>query len=259
MSDDFYIGWQDSAPRSIAAFTKWRALALLALVAGLGLLVGSSQPPSANSRFEFGTVRTFEGRIELNPYPMLLVVRPGVIAPESAAESRWLLTVFGKAGAESRVGHLAGHRVRLDGTLIDRDGVTMVEIADSTVEDLGLDTGTAATSREAESGEIVTLRGEIVDSKCYLGVMKPGHLKTHRACAVRCISGGVPPVLLVRDGEGRATYYLLTDERGGSVNMRVLDLVAEPVEITGRIVELAGEGPRLLRADPATYRRVESP
>ena len=28
---------------------------------------------------------------------------------------------------------------------------------------------------------------------CFLGVMKPGRSKPHRACAVRCISGGIPP------------------------------------------------------------------
>jgi hypothetical protein len=43
------------------------------------------------------------------------------------------------------------------------------------------------------------LRGEIVDTKCYLGVMTPGEDKVHRGCAVRCISRGVPPAFLVRD------------------------------------------------------------
>ena len=37
----------------------------------------------------------------------------------------------------------------------------------------------------------VTLTGEIVDSKCFLGVMNPGNLKPHKACAIRCISGGI--------------------------------------------------------------------
>jgi hypothetical protein len=49
-----------------------------------------------------------------------------------------------------------------------------------------------------------TLIGEIVDSKCYLGVMNPGALIPHRACAIRCISGGIPPVLLVRQSDRSA-------------------------------------------------------
>ena len=45
---------------------------------------------------------------------------------------------------------------------------------------------------------VATLRGEIVDSKCYLGAMKPGDQKTHKACATLCIRGGIPPVLVER-------------------------------------------------------------
>ena len=100
-----------------------------------------------------------------------------------------------------------------------------------------------------------TLVGEIVDSKCFLGVMNPGALTPHRACAIRCISGGIPPVLLVRQTNGPALYLLLVSRDGKPVNKQVLNLVAEPVEITGE-VESQGEL-LILRADPATYRRVE--
>ena len=99
-----------------------------------------------------------------------------------------------------------------------------------------------------------TLIGEIVDSKCFLGVMNPGQLTPHRACAIRCISGGCPPVLLVRQKEGPAVYLLLVSAEGKPVNKQVLDMVAEPLEITGE-VERQGEL-LILRADPATYRRL---
>jgi hypothetical protein len=99
-----------------------------------------------------------------------------------------------------------------------------------------------------------TFRGEIVDSKCWMGVMNPGVLTPHRACAVRCISGGIPPMLLVRRENAPPLNLLLTDEAGKPVNDRVLDLVAEPVEITGEVVR---DGELLtLRADPSAYRRI---
>ena len=101
-----------------------------------------------------------------------------------------------------------------------------------------------------------TLAGEIVDSKCFLGVMKPGELKTHRACATRCISGGVPPVLLVRKRDGTALYLVLIATDGGAVNDRVLDLVAEPVEITGEVLRYGDL--LVLRSDPETYERFAS-
>ena len=99
-----------------------------------------------------------------------------------------------------------------------------------------------------------TLVGEIVDSKCYLGVMNPGQLLPHRACAILCISGGIPPVLLVRQKIGPAIYLLLVSADGQPVNQQVLDLVAEPVQITGE-VERQGDW-LILRADPARYQRV---
>jgi len=71
---------------------------------------------------------------------------------------------------------------------------------------------------------------------------------------VRCISGGIPPVLLVRDTAGRATYLMLVGPEGRMVNKEVLDLVAEPVEITGTLArqhELL-----VLRADPLDIQRL---
>jgi hypothetical protein len=84
--------------------------------------------------------------------------------------------------------------------------------------------------------------------------MNPGALLPHRACAIRCISGGIPPVLLVRQSDGPPLYLLLVSRDGKPVNKQVLNLVAEPVEITGE-VERQGEL-LILRADPATYQRV---
>jgi hypothetical protein len=93
-----------------------------------------------------------------------------------------------------------------------------------------------------------------VDSKCFLGVMNPGNLTPHRACAIRCISGGIPPVLLVRQADGPALYFLLVGARDEPVNRQVLDIVAEPVQISGSV---SRQGDLLiLRADPATYRRL---
>ena len=61
-------------------------------------------------------------------------------------------------------------------------------------------------------------------------------------------------MLLVRQPKGPALYFLLVSPDGKPVNKQVLDMVAEPVEITGQ-VERQGDL-LILRADPATYRRV---
>ena len=145
-----------------------------------------------------------------------------------------------------------GKNVSLQGTLIYRGNQTMVEALPDSIKAID---GAQRTDTPYQSLGRQTLVGEIVDSKCFLGVMNPGQLTPHRACAIRCISGGVPPVLLVRQKDGSAIYLLLVSADGKPVNKQVLDLVAEPVEITGE-VERQGEL-LILRADPSTYQRTK--
>lgn len=87
-----------------------------------------------------------------------------------------------------------------------------------------------------------------------LGIMKLGRGQAHRACATLCIRGGIPPVLRVETRSGEHRHLLLTDYDGGAVNDRVLDLVALPVEVTGRVLR---DGDLLiLETDPSTIRRL---
>lgn len=249
--DEFYIGYASGNTPGLSAFNKRLALFALLGVLVIGGLLITSMGQFSNAVFEFGVEREFEGTLAEGNVPILDVERPGT--PLRAAEnSSYLLVAFGKFGAHELVAGLQGHRVKLRGSLIYRDNQTMIEVIEDSVEDLG----EASTTNLAESDEgRQTLLGEIVDSKCFLGVMKPGNLKPHRACAVRCISGGVPPVLLVRGEGGLASYYLLLNENGESVNRDVLDIVAEPLRIEGRVVRRGAL--RFLYADPATYTPVE--
>src|SRR5437870_13626118 len=95
-----------------------------------------------------------------------------------------------------------------------------------------------AASRSTIALGPVTLRGEIVDSKCYLGVMNPGSGKVHRDCAVRCISGGIPPVFATNDFNGSPAILLLTDLHQKPLPKETfLKLVAQPVRIHGSVVK----------------------
>jgi hypothetical protein len=58
----------------------------------------------------------------------------------------------------------------------------------------------------------------------------------------------------VRPKTGPPLCFLLVSSDGRVVNKQVLDMVAEPVEITGE-VERQGEL-LVLRSDPQTFRRV---
>ena len=250
MTDDFYIGYLPTTSPRLAAYVRRTVLLLVVAFVGVAALLVTSMGGFSNSVYEWGVEREFEGVISERPVPTLIVERPGV-ALEAPDTSSYLLVAVGKFGASGEVAGLHGHRVRLTGTLIYRDDQTMVELVAGSIEDLGDGASVLSQATDVDLG-IQTLTGEIVDSKCFLGVMKPGNLKPHRACAIRCISGGIPPVLLVRDDEGSASYYLLVSADGNAVNADVLDRVAEPVRIEGRVVRRGARS--FLYADPATYR-----
>src|SRR5262249_8018095 len=84
---------------------------------------------------------------------------------------------------------------------------------------------------------IQKIKGEIVDPKCYFGVMKPGEGKPHRDCAIRCILGGIPPVFHVQNESGDNNYYLIVGPHAEKMNVAVQNYVAEPAEITARVVK----------------------
>jgi hypothetical protein len=210
------------------------ALAIGAPLVAAALALGTG--PFAPSSFEFGTERDFAGRIEARPYPVLVAhgSEDGVPFVEL---TRIALVAPGKHGADPLVTAFDGRRVKLRGTRIHREGQTMVEVVPGSIvpdDPAGRNESLPPASRITDLGE-TTVSGEIVDSKCFLGVMNPGNLEVHRACAIRCISGGIPPMLYARDASGREAHLLLVSAEGKPVNREVLDLVARPVRITGRL------------------------
>jgi len=249
--NEFYIGWQARAPRGIGAHVRKAVVVMLFLALAGAVVLALAQRTIGVAVFEWGTLKTFSGTLKSQPYPHLLVQRPG----RGGGQSAYYLVAPFKFGLDAKsVQALDGKQVTLKGTLIYRGNQTMIEARPESIISVS-----AEPKRPAESNVIVfgrqTLVGEIVDSKCYLGVMNPGRLTLHRACAVRCISGGIPPVLLVRQDAGPPLYFLLVSSDGRPVNKQVLDMVAEPVEITGEVFRQGDLS--ILRADPSTYKRIE--
>ena len=254
MSDEFYIGWESKAAPGIGKTVRRAVIIVLLLGLLAPVALALAQRLIGASVFEWGTLKNFSGVFCATPYPHLLVSRPGEVGSEVHFSTYYLVAPW-KFGLDPKaVAGFDGEPVTLKGTLIYRGDQTMVETRAEWIM-----TSTNAQQRARSEAPYQrlgrqTLMGEIVDSKCFLGVMNPGQLTPHRACAIRCISGGVPPVLLVRQKEGPAIYLLLVSAEGKPVNKQVLDLVAEPVEITGD-VERQGQL-LILRADPLTYKRV---
>lgn len=254
MNDEFYIGWEKKAAPGIGGAVRRVVVIVFILALVVPVVVAVSQRMIGASVFEWGTLKTVSGVFEAKPYPHLLVPRPGNTAGQAPFSAYYLVMTWKFGLHPESVTAFDGKSVAIKGTLIYRENQTMIEtkpewIVVSTNEDRH-----ALSDVPYLSFSKRTLVGEIVDSKCYLGVMNPGQLATHRGCAIRCISGGCPPIFVVRQKAGPAAYFLLVSADGKPVNQQVLDMVAEPVEITG---EIARQGDLfILRADPKTYRRV---
>lgn len=240
-NEEFYIGYQPQMPSRLTLFVRRVVVALLltGTLTAVVLVFGQHRFPAAF--FEFGQERQFEGTLSLQPYPALI----------TGQQTRYTLVGTGKHGAGQELSGFDHQQVRLRGTLIYRDRLTMIEVTPGSVVAVK---AAPASPAAIEDFGTQTLTGEIVDSKCWAGVMNPGNTKVHRECAVRCISGGIPPMLIVHDAAGRTAALLLVSASGQPVNQDVLDFVAEPVTLTGQVVK---EGSQLfLRADPQTIRRM---
>ena len=202
MNDEFYIGYDTEMPVQLAVRIRRVASGLVALALVMPAVLVLTEDRFGPGRFEYGRVKTFSGRLVEFPYPAL-------IADDVAGANReyWLVGP-GKHGAEDVVRGRDGQRVRLSGSLIERDDDAMIEIVP---DSLAL-SGTRDTSIELlRSLGTVVVEGEIVDSKCHLGVMKPGEGPTHRDCAVRCLLGRIPPMFVAHDRPELGRVPLVSD------------------------------------------------
>lgn len=215
-------------------------LTVALLIAGSALvaaILAVSQRPFAQSAFEFGNYRTYSGVIRETPYPLL-----------ETADSRYLLVNPGKHGL-GQAG-LDGRHASLEGSRIWRGSDQMLELKPDTLRF----TGALAPPPERQVIGRVHLAGEVVDSKCFLGVMNPGEGKVHRSCAARCISGGVPPMLAVHTDQGIRTV-LLASEDGKPLTRELVPFAGETVHVDGLLERLAGQ--EVLRANVNAYCRLE--
>jgi RNase P/RNase MRP subunit p29 len=233
MKDDFYIGYEALMPASLAGRIRVTAVAVIVLALVVSGVLVFAQGRFATATFEYGQTRTFEGRLVEYPYPALLVAEP-----TGASRFYWLVGA-GKHGAFALVTGRDGQMVRVSGSLIERDQDRMIEVP-SREAIIALDSQMLPLAPLRSLGRVV-VRGEIVDSKCHLGVMKPGEGATHRDCAVRCLLGRVTPMFAPSRHDARVGRLALVDADGQPITESLETIVGRPVEIRG---ELLVRGPQ---------------
>lgn len=260
MRDDpeFYVGWEEAAPLGISRWVKRVSALAVFLALVLGGVLAFCQRTIEVARFEWGTPRRLTGVLRTHPVPHLEVSRPGRVGTNDSSSAYLLVKPFKFGFEPGALAGFEGKRVELEGTRIYRDGQTLLEVVDGTIRAQEREEDREEEGREGARGPVrlgtQTLVGEIVDSKCHVGVMNPGNRATHRACAIRCLSGGVPPVLVTRGDGNELGHLVIVGRDGRALNREILDLVAEPVEVTG-VVERWG-ALQVLRADRSDFRRL---
>jgi nitrite reductase/ring-hydroxylating ferredoxin subunit len=248
-TDEFFVGYLPVPPR-LARFARGVAIAIVVAFGAMAALLASAQRPLGKGEFDFAVESTWRGLLTTSPVPGIWPQGDSAGAATPLTGVFFPLVGEGKHGAPEVMLAAAHQLVELRGHRIERFGQQMVETTGVLPASVA---SPPATPAPVSLGR-ARLRGEIVDSKCYYGVMKPAAGKSHRDCAVRCISGGAPPAFVVRSPDERVVVLLLVGADGASIARDVLDLVAEPVEIDG---EVSRVGDRLvLAADPASIRRI---
>jgi len=250
LDDEMFIGWM-KAPVVDRRFLLAAMPLTLAATTGLGWLVASDLGDPGAGRWEQATTHVVEGVLGAKPYPMIRVADAS--APHGVRSV--LIVAQGKCTSGLKLAEMDGRLVRASGVLIERKRRRMLEVPLSVGRWLEPLDGVGAVGAPAvESLGRARLAGQIMDSKCFFGVMRPSRGKTHKACAALCIRGGVPPSFWARDARGRESVLLMTDAKGGPLGEAILPLVADPVAAEGEIVRV---GDLLqFRADAAAYRRL---
>ncbi len=262
--DGFYVGYVDETPPGVSRFTRRAAIGLLLLAAVLGAVLALLLERFDEGVFEYGTVRDYEGELLVDPHPRLLTADGPAEGYLLVGVGKQALDVNGEpsppwASSPSRKTGLSGtliqnpeaamlevHSLELpEGATQARSGVEPSAPADPNAEESPTDVESAGAEPGADPAPDAatnvirvhghTLLGEIVDTKCYLGAMKPGRGKPHRDCASLCIRGGIPAALLVRTASGERHLVHLLNLRGRPLGRELLEWVGEPVEVWGTL------------------------
>lgn len=220
-----------------------------ALTSGMGWVIARAQGAGGRGDWDMGTPVALTGQVSAAPYAHMRLVENGTVRTV-------LLGCETKCGAREQLEEIgfASGAATVRGTLMERDGYRMLAVSSAPDWITPVDAAEAPPAAVEEDLGGAQLTGEILDSKCWFGAMRPNEGLGHRACAMLCIANGVPPYFGVIDPSGRERALMITDPNGDALIQPLLRYVAEPVEAVGRIVRM--DDLFQFRMDPASLRRL---
>lgn len=250
-NDEFYVGYLPQAPRKVASFIK-RIIAFGGILACIvAIMLAWYQKKFSHTQFEYGVNSNVEGYYFDKPVPHLAMPL-GMNSSGREIFQNVILVGFGKAGAKEvmkRLGQtegksLVGSKLELRGFLIYGYGKALLQVTYEDNNNLKLLSGPTSPIESIDSTDRRSVSGEIVDPKCYFGVMKPGEGKAHRSCAIRCIAGGIPPVFHLTNSD---EHLLIVNEKWEPANDDVLNIVGDQIILAGK--EITWNDWKILKVD----------
>ncbi|MEO9484888.1 MAG: hypothetical protein ABJG47_15620 [Ekhidna sp.] len=234
MKDDFYIGWSDETPKSYAAKATFFFVFVLISMISIAVIYVKNQRGYIDSTYEYGVLQEFSGFLVKDPIWGLRIDEGGEIKTIP-------LVGFGKMGPESTLSKMMethelkeGTMVTLRGMVFHYQGKYWMELTEKE-NSLVSAGGRTMLTREIKMVGYRKLEGEIVDPKCFFGVMNPAVKAVHRSCAIRCISAGMPPVLAIRENGYFVDYYFLHGKDMEDISSTILPYVGLPIEVSGGV------------------------
>ncbi len=228
--DGFYVGYLP-APRSVRRLALVLACALPLVMVFCAVALNALRPSAGDASWDTAHARTFRGTLLARPYPMLTLAE--AVGDLPAGETL-LIVEMGKFGGGQRAAPFDNQPVEITGYLLDRGGSRMIEL-DTADDAVRRSTASFPTPKPPITLGNRELLGEIADSKCYLGAMKPGIGLIHRECAERCVRGGIPPALVVHDDRGQAAMLILCGPDLRPLNEQLAAYAGDIVTLKGDI------------------------
>jgi hypothetical protein len=243
----FYIGWQPKVADAYRRFGRVLIITLVVVCSIIAWFIVSNQRGFSSGIYERNHETELEGVLQLNPFPALKTFYGKDIYGNPVVKTIPIVN-FGKFGADPIIEKISSKHnnelralwVRVKGKLEYNHGAALLELSrkEKSIEDVSPiskeQKKLIGASRTQELGS-VTLHGQIVDPKCYFGVMKPAEGKPHSDCAIRCIAGGIQPVFVIRNEKGEETFFILRGEYGEPINEKILCNIGVPVELHGKL------------------------
>ncbi len=246
----FFVGYLNP-PKKLQDFLLIISIVLVSSFGAASILVGATQddPGAAGFRFDFGR-QTVTGIVQAEPYPLLYVTQ----GSERIKEGRTImLTGPGKTGVMGNIKTMEGAVIKANGIVLKRGELDMLQVgrgkkAVELVEERDV-------IPESEQIGKWRLQGEICDGKCLAGAMQPGRGLAHKACAILCVFGDIPPVFVSSQPIEGQEFLLMGDINGGPLSELTYDYMGQFVEIDATI-ERRGDLLVML-VDPANVKVVE--